>query len=379
MQKTFEKRRPWIWLVILLILFILISYFSFSKQPKPYPNYVSDSPSPTGVKAFYTYLKDKKEVKKWSHSPEHLPKSGEKNLLLMVEPYFFPEKEEMEAYLEFMEKGNTILLFHTNPKGMFDIEIEHIDSNTYTGEDLVVNDNSGTDYRADLYSPVRLQTNEKDKILLEDEAGVLAIKRSYGKGQLIVSNSPEWIINGSILSADHLPLILSLLNEEENTSLLYDEFVHGAENSSTFLTLYPKWFLLLFLQSALIAILWLMSRGRRFGPIFIPREESVRFSDEGIRALSAWYIRGRRYHESLLFQAEYVKLLLQERWGIPVSKEWKDLSAPLERKWTNIPAHEIKTFINELITILQKENVNKQEYLLWSKKLDRLRKEVEES
>jgi hypothetical protein len=340
---------------------------------------VSDSPSPTGVKAFYTYLKDKKEVRRWSHSPEHLPKSGEKYLLLMVEPYFFPEKEEMEAYLEFMEKGNTILLFHTNPKGMFDIEIEHIDPNTYTGEDLVVNDNSGIDYRADLHSPVRLQTTKKDKILLEDEAGVLAIKRSYGKGQMIVSNSPEWIINGSILSADHLPLILSLLNEEENISLLYDEFVHGAQNSSTFLTLYPKWFLLLLLQSALIAILWLMSRGKRFGPIFIPREESVRFSDEGIRALSAWYIRGRRYHESLLFQAEYVKLLLQERWGIPVSKEWKDLSAPLERKWTNIPAQEIKTFINELITILQKENINKQEYLLWSKKLDRLRKEVEES
>lgn len=340
---------------------------------------MSESPSPTGVKAFYTYLKDKREVNRWLHSPENLPKSEDEHLLLMVEPYFIPEKEEMDAYLEFMEKGNTILLFHTNPKGMFDIEIEHLSSDTYLGEDLRVSDNNGTGYRADLHSPIRLQTNEQDKILLKDEAGVLAFKRSFGKGQLIVSNSPEWIINGSILSVDHLPLILSLINEEENTSLLFDEFVHGAQNSSTFLTLYPKWFLLLLLQSALIAILWLIAHGKRFGPIFIPREESVRFSDEGIRALSAWYLRGRRYQESLSYQADYVKLLLQERWGIPVSKEWKDLSAPLERKWTNIPAYEIKTFLNELITILQKEHVNKQEYLLWSKRLDRLRKEVEES
>lgn len=340
---------------------------------------MSDSPSPTGVKAFYTYVKDKKEVKRWSFSPKNLPKNEDNYLLLMVEPYFIPEKEEMEAYFEFMKNGNTILLFHNNPKGMFDLEIEHIGSETYIGENLRVSDTRGTSYRADLHSSIRLQTNEQDKILLKDEAGVLAFKRSIGKGQLIVSNSPEWLTNGSILSADHLPLILSLINEEENTSLLYDEFVHGAQNSSTFLTLYPKWFLLLLLQGALIVILWLIARGRRFGPIFIPREESVRFSDEGIRALSAWYIRGRRYHESLLFQADYVKLLLQERWGIPVSKEWKDLSAPLERKWTNIPAHEITTFLNELITILQKENVNKQEYLLWSKRLDRLRKEVEES
>lgn len=340
---------------------------------------MSDSPSPTGVKAFYTFVEDKKEMKRWSFSPENLPKNEDKYLLLMVEPYFIPEKEKMEAYFEFMKNGNTILLFHNNPKGMFDLEIEHIGSETFIGEDLLVSDTRGTSYRADLRSSIRLQTNEQDKILLKDEAGVLAFKRAIGKGQLIVSNSPEWLTNGSILSADHLPLILSLINEEGHTSLLYDEFVHGAQNSSTFLTLYPKWFLLLLLQGALIVILWLIARGRRFGPIFIPREESVRFSDEGIRALSAWYIRGRRYHESLLFQADYVKLLLQERWGIPVSKEWKDLSSPLERKWTNIPAHEIKSFLNELITILQKENVNKQEYLLWSKRLDRLRKEVEES
>ena len=45
--------------------------FSYSPKLKSYPIYVSDSPSPTGVKAFYTYLEKKENgVKRWSHSPE---------------------------------------------------------------------------------------------------------------------------------------------------------------------------------------------------------------------------------------------------------------------------------------------------------------------
>ncbi len=35
-------------------------------------------------------------------------------------------------------------------------------------------------------------------------------------------------------------------------------------------------------------------------------------------------------------------------------------------------------FLNGLTNILEKEKISKQEYLLWSKKLDRLRKEVED-
>ena len=42
--------------LILLILFSSQLLSQHHKQLKDYPAYVSDSPSPTGVKAFYTYL-----------------------------------------------------------------------------------------------------------------------------------------------------------------------------------------------------------------------------------------------------------------------------------------------------------------------------------
>ena len=78
-------------------------------QPKDYPAYVSDSPSPTGVKAFYTYLnKEMGSVNRWTHPPNLLPASDENQLLVMVEPSIIPDTEEMEAYIHFMKTGNTI-------------------------------------------------------------------------------------------------------------------------------------------------------------------------------------------------------------------------------------------------------------------------------
>jgi len=128
----------------------------------------------------------------------------------------------------------------------------------------------------------------------------------------------------------------------------------------------------------LLLLLWLWMKGKRFGPIFVPREESVRFSDEGLKALAAWYLRGKRYHDSIIIQSDYVKLLLQERWQIPYHREWQDLSSYMEKKWTRMSANEINSFLTGLVHILEKETITKQEFLLWSKRLEQLRKEVEE-
>lgn len=378
LQNPISNKRTWIWLPFFIVLFVFTSYFIFSHEPKKYPIYVSESPSPTGVKAFYTYLnKEKESVKRWAYSPNQLPGNSENQILVMVEPYFFPENEEMEAYKTFMEAGNTILLFMENPQGMFDLSTVPIGSDSFVGE-VDVNDQNGAEYRAELTSTIRLQTHSQDKVLLYDDAGPIALMRSFGDGQLIVSNSPQWITNGNILTADHIPLVLSFLHEGKANSFLFDEYIHGGKSAAAIIKVYPKWFLLLMVQGGLLTILWLWHRGKRFGPIFIPREETVRFSDEGITALAAWYLKGRRYHDSLVIQADYVKHLLHERWRIPFSKEWMDFSVHLERKWPQMDSAEVQALLKSLTHILKKEKVSKQEYLLWSKKLDRIRKEVEE-
>lgn len=353
---------------------MFISYFFLSQKPRQYPNYVSSSPSPSGVKAFYTYLEKKTDVKRWSNSPSLLSSKEENKVLIMIEPLFIPENKEMKAYKNFMEAGNTILLLKNNPKGMFDLETEMIAPN---GKVQKVYNPKETAFHAELSSQTRLQAKQESEVLLHDEDGAIALKRSFGKGQLIVSVTPDWVINGNLLNNDHIPLLFTLINEGNSQKFMFDEYIHRDQNAPTSLTVYPKWFLVMLLQGVLFAIFWLWYRGKRFGSIFIRREETVRFSDEGIQALAAWYIRGRRYHDSLTIQADYVRLLIQERWGVPITKDWKEISSHFERKLLNMNSTEIHSLINGLKNILEKEKVSKQEYLLWSKKLDRLRKEVE--
>lgn len=376
MQKH-SSRKIWMWLSGLVILFLLVSYFIQSYNPKTYPSYVSDSSSPTGVKALYTYLHDEYDVKRWTHSPDLLSK-GSNQLLIMVEPYFTPEQEEMSAYQAFMEAGNTIVLLKSNPKGMFDVNALPVAIDFEDNDDYKVRDENGVEYSADVSSSVRIINADQDDIILEDEHGIIAVSRSVGEGKLIVSITPEWVMNQNLLNYDHIPLVLSLLESDNSHTYIIDEYLHGDKNGATVFTLYPGWFLVLILQGALLTILWLWYKGKRFGPVVVPREETVRFSDEGIRALSAWYLRGRYYHDSLSIQADYVKLLLQEKWGIAYHKEWSDISPKLEQRWITQKPSDIKTYLQDLTRVLTTENLSKQEYLLWSKKLDELRKEVEQ-
>ncbi|MEH7307058.1 DUF4350 domain-containing protein [Neobacillus drentensis] len=374
MMKSLSKLRAWVGLTILLSLFSVFSYLGSSPRPQSYPDYVTESPAPTGVKAFYTYVNKEKEGKIWRHSPDLLSDTSDHELLIMVEPSITIEKEEMQAYIHYMKAGNTILLLQSNPQGMFDIKTSGTDGK----ESFKVYTENRTSYRAQIQSNIRLRPKNGDRILLSDKAGPIAVEQSFGKGHLLVAIAPEWMTNGSLLEKNHLPLLLYLLNQEKTNTILFDEYIHDGENAASVWEVYPMWFLLLVFQAILLMILWLWMKGKRFGPIFVPREESVRFSDEGVKALAAWYLRGRRYHDSIIIQADYVKLLLQERWQMPYHREWQDLSSYFERKWTRLNASEISTFLSGLVNILEKDTISKQEYLLWSKKLEQLRREVEE-
>ncbi|MCM3727466.1 DUF4350 domain-containing protein [Neobacillus cucumis] len=372
------KIRGWIWFAVLLLLFIGVSYVAFTPKPKIYPDYVTTSPAPTGIKAIYTYLKKEKGVKSWNHSPDLLPKGDNNQMLVMVGPAFTPEKELMQAYKAYMNAGNTILLLQTNPKGMFDLEADFIEKSPSQSKRWhLVKDQNYKTFKAEVNSDVRIRTIKGDELLLSDQYGPIAVKRTFGKGHLIVAITPEWFTNDKLLKKDHLPLSFQLLNRGNPDTILFDEYTHVGENKSSILAVYPMWFLVLIFQGILLVVFWLWYKGKRFGPLLSPREEWVRFSDEGIQAIAAWYLKGRRYQDSLHIQADYVKVLLQERWHIPYHKGWQELTPYFERKWIKIPAHEMKTFLYGLAAILNQEKINKQEYLLWSRKLEELRNEVE--
>ncbi|MEA3319338.1 MAG: DUF4350 domain-containing protein [Bacillota bacterium] len=372
------KKKGWIWLGTLLVLFAICSYLVLSQKPEEFSPYDSESPSPTGLKAFYTYLENEiGMVNRWEQSPDLLHDKERRQVLLMVEPYFTPDTKTMESYIDFLEKGNSILLFKNNPKGFFDIRTTFVES---MFPEQTFDDASQTNFVGDIYSPVRLEPGREDEILLSDQLGDVAVKRKYGDGTLIVALTPHWLTNQEILKKDHLSLLFSLIQEEginNDTIILFDEYNHGDTGTSS-IDVYQDWFLLLLFQGMLVAILLLWKQGKRFGPILHPREETVRYSDESLRALAAWYLKGNAYQDSLSNQAEYVKYLLQERWGIPYNRDWKECAVFLHKRWKTKEDGKIDLFTYQLTQVLAKKKITKQEYLEWSKQLDTLRKEVEE-
>lgn len=372
----FLNWRMWIFLLALL-LFVVISYVNSANQPEQYPPYVSHSPSPTGVKAFYTYLEEEYgDVSRWNNNPSFLPKNEEDHLLIMVEPSFIPPENDMAAYREFLQSGNTLLLVSESPVELFDVEVdvqpfpEESEGTVQAGE---------TDYEAMLDSPIRFLEEDDSEVLLSDGSGIKALKQPVGDGTLIVSDSPDWLTNERILDNDHVPLVLTLVEEGwQDGPILFDDYIHGGE--PTVATLYPQWFLLLMFQGGLLALLWLWFQGKRFGPVFEPREATVRFSDEGIQALAAWQLRlkDNKYRNSLHIQADYVKQLMQDRWGISYKGDWSEAAERLNRKWTGKSKSDIDTFLSGLTTVLSHRELTKKDYLRWSQKIDELRKEVEE-
>jgi hypothetical protein len=292
----------------------------------------------------------------------------------MIEPALVTEQAIMDDYLEFVEAGNTILIFKRNLEGMFDISTDFgvMDSETTTLENV-----DGTDFNATMFSQVRLIPEDGDQVLLQDHLGVIAIKREVGNGQLIAVNSPDWLANQYILEEDNLDIVLGLLEEVSWNGVLFDEFSHQSKGKGG-QDIYPMWLLVAGIQLILLTLLWLLYKGKRFGPIQIPREDYVRFSDERITALASWYQKGKAYQESLNNQADYLRLILREKWGISHQKEWTDLKELLITKVNEMKSEELSTLLDEVESVLKKQQLTKQEYLLWSKRLDRLRKEVEE-
>ncbi|MCA1038312.1 DUF4350 domain-containing protein [Bacillus infantis] len=375
-MRTQLIKKAFYWIVPLL-LFIMASYFLAGDAPAGYPPYLSKSPSPTGIKGLYTYLEQNgSSIRKWSRDPGLLPNPEEPILLVMAEPSSVPDREEMAAYTRFLENGHTILLFKENPAPMFGIETEQFASEAESA--VMVADKEGGKHSAAVFSPFRITEEPEDEILLSDELGAVAVKRAIGKGSLIAVNSPSWLTNGMILDENHFELILALMDVAAARDIFIDEFLHGQESSSG-VGAYPQWFLVILIQGALLALLWIFYKGKRFGPVDWPREETVRFTDEKIAALSAWHIRGRRYQDSLRIQADYTKELLQEKWGIPYSRGWEEAGESILAKASSLTEKEVDSLTEGISSILKEENLHKKDYLRWSAKLDDLRKEVEKN
>lgn len=375
-----ERRSPnWIGLALITVLFIGIGIWVFPQQPHPFPHYVSDSPSASGVKAFFTLLgNQKRNVAVWKQGIGPLPDASGRQLMMAVQPLRAIDSIEEKRWIDWMEKGNRIWLMDRDPSGVFELEWNMTQSSRPDDVHSIVGyDEWRGRFKATIKSKIRLVPGDSDRILLRDDVGVVTLARSYGKGELIVSITPEWITNGTILQHDHASLLLPIFDRGPTDTVWFNEAIHGYENKWEVIEAYPHWFIVLAVQALVILTFWIWRKGKRFGPIETPREWTVRFGDERIRTMAVWYERSRFYKEALSIQVEYVRFALQERWGISSSVEVSEMLILAKHRLSSEQEARWKTTWGQSETGIQAKNLPHREFVRLSQQLDLIRKEIE--
>lgn len=376
-----RQTRIWIGCFLGISLFVGLGILFMPQNPTVYSEYVTESPSPSGVKAFYTLLeKNFTSVESWGKPAQTLPLLASRQLMIMVEPSTPLSSQEIEQWIKWLEAGNRLWLLDRNPKGLFHLQTSLISQETSPLSPSITTllgseEWEGT-YHTTLVTDARLVAESKDHVLLKDERGVIALSRAYGQGELMVLLAPEWLTNGMILQQDNLQLLLPFIARANPQVIWFNDYVHRNNNLPTVLGVYPQWFLVLLTQGLISCLLWLWYKGKRFGSVQIPREWVVRFGDERIRAIAAWYEKGKFYQESLSIQDEFFRHAVQERWGIPLNLEEPEfIETTLQRMPPDQQKQGLQTWreLNEAKT----NKLSLQVYLKWSKFYDDMQKEVE--
>ncbi|GAA0312161.1 hypothetical protein GGQ92_001966 [Gracilibacillus halotolerans] len=363
--------------LFLVIVLVLVTIFTYKEEAKQYPPFAMDSPSPTGTKAIVTYLQENLDAK----IDEELPSEGNNlnQIRVLIDPALFSKIEVEEAYLDFIESGNTLVVLKENPDELFDIQSEYsFQTLTVVGEaeeTTVFADNEP--FQATIFSNFRITPSPDDTVLVEDESGdAIAIERNIGDGKLIVSTEPGWITNHFILSSNHLELFQEIAPLDEDGEWVLDSL--SADHVSASIPIYEVyhgWVYIIIFCGAVLTLLFLWYQGKRFGPVHVRREDIVRYSNERIKAISIWHVKGKHYKEAIDKQLDYLKEIIRARFGVPLHHSWQDRLQHIQKFLTIKNIDELSHQISELE---QKDAVNKQEFLAWSKWLDEIREEVEQ-
>lgn len=371
----------WLILLIVIVLFSVLVVLLTPEKPKTYQPYLANSPSPTGVKAFYTYLQKESGAAThiWKQSTNQLPDNSTGELMIMVEPNQPFTKVARLKWEKWMKKGNTILLMVSDPKDFFNLQATYghdvNDKETQISGEKALSGH----YLGKVTSSARLISKNQDDILLKDDQGILSLARPYDNGELIVILEPGWLTNDQILHGSTLQPIIKMINQTHPHDIWFNEAIHGNVEQNRLLNLFPSWFVILIAQGGILLLLLLWLNGKRFGPIDLPREATVRINNERLRATAAWYHRGGLYMESLLDQEAYLRQRLEERFHISARSTDDAMLDQLKKRLPSGKFTEWQTAWTEWKQLKDNTGLSKKAYLKWADTFHNLLNEVNKS
>src|SRR5690625_2641851 len=371
--KSIKNNKNIILFLGIFALLIVASYFLTKPGPEEYPAFRVDSPAPDGTKAFYQSLREFNYPVEMFYEHSSQLEASSDTALFLFNPPLMMDSSLISGYQEFIEQGGTIYLFRDRPT-----ELSNVSSfPLILGEEETEVSIGEQRFQAEPFSSLRFNPDSTDHVLVEDDYGVVAYERVIGEGSMIDFAEPSWLTNELILAHDHLHIINETFDFSAYDLLLFESYHYLDETGLTVLDVTPNPLIVFAIVVLLASILLIWLKGKRFGPALSLREQTVRFGDERIRALANWQLKGRNFHEALQVEVEYLKYVIFERTGTPITADWSGYNSTLTRLLPHRKSETIDQLINDLQVVLESEQITKKEFLTWTKRIDHIRREVE--
>jgi hypothetical protein len=259
-------------MVVLLVIFSIFSPANDDTNPLP-TTYNSGS---AGIKAAYLVLEELGYgAERWETSPDDLKNvDAEKTTLILAEPNFPRENaEQVQAKIaDFLSRGGRVLA--TGREGAYFLPEAKTGAPVRLYQKLCFTTPEGQGPLArvgkvSLADNVRWTALEpKFRVSQLCGSDAVVVSYNYGAGEAIWWSSPMPMTNRGLKEDASLKLVLASVGGSDRR-VLFDEYFHG-ERASLWDTAKGLPIRQIALQCAVVAVLLVLSFGRRSGPIRVP-------------------------------------------------------------------------------------------------------------
>jgi hypothetical protein len=287
------------------------------------------STASAGCKAAFLFLKESGyDARTWEQPLRELPK-GNGNTLILVEPSRFPASEDKQKLESFLRSGG-----HLIAAGQF------------AGNYLPLNETmpdplAGSSWKqAAAISPSSI-TRAAPVITLAPQSywrpgtgavGLygerdkpLVVEYNFGQGRVLWLSGDTPFTNAGLKENGNLEFFLSALDGPGQTTILWDEYIHGYERfaATTKTNRIIRW---IALQLAIFAIAIILAYSRRSGPVWVPEGE-VRLSPlEFVNTLGLMYEHAKASGVAVEISWQRFRYRLTRRLGLSVNSSVDELS-----------------------------------------------------
>lgn len=293
----------------------------------------------TGYFLFYTLFKELGyNMNHWYE--EEMPK---KNGCMIYFDYFPGDKERMDAIVEWVKKGNTLVIagIHAENDPIFSYKIKNGPAYNVT-----VN-NKNKKFNFSFRSSRCLTAGNEDKVILSSESGALLIERNLGYGSVLLFPDNKLFINGNFWNPDHALFLNRVMGPFYSLNTFFYEYGTGTHRvTNPVLILFRGKLLYFTLHLLLLGFIFLLWRGKRFGRPLHAGLYKRRSLSVHLRAMGHFYRKTGALNLVSSLSSKYMvyrlKKLLNIKKNIP-QEQWAEVLA----KDSDIPEDKLKQLLHD--------------------------------